>query len=522
MPRSCLPPRPPRRRPVRSLAGYRARLMALVHRHPWLDGHVLQPAPGHLVLFEQLVLELEYHFPKDLATRLTYFHVRPSEKGSAAFIDYDDPSYQRKEVIRTLKEDFERATLRVCALCGATWERPAQRNEFPCDLHPYTHVTVFDVLRQRGRRTPAPTPATPAPAEDKDEEENVPTAAPSVSTPEVPSDARPRIRLFDPAALDRLAPKTATPRREREDERLRQIADRVRAGGGPDRPLAVLPEDSQELLDRFAAMFPNFAEFTEFLRDQAALAALGDGRLAWPPVLLAGSPGIGKTEVARWLADEMGTPCRVIDMATAQSNSPLSGSDAFWANTREGGVFEALAYGPTANPLIVLDELDKAGHGDRYNAINALYTLIEPRSAERFIDLSVRDLAIDARHVLWVATANRAGPIPAPIRSRFTVFDIPDPTPDERRQIAGTIYARFRCETRWGEVFDEAIPDDVLERLAGFEPRSIARVLKQAMGRAARDGRRTLQADDARAMPASGSAFGFLSGTARPSLLEWN
>ena len=66
-------------------------------------------------------------------------------------------------------------------------------------------------------------------------------------------------------------------------------------------------------MDDFEAAFPNFRELAEVLRDHFALSSLGDRRANWPPVLLVGPAGIGKTEAARWLADWMSLPFRVLD-----------------------------------------------------------------------------------------------------------------------------------------------------------------------------------------------------------------
>ena len=170
-----------------------------------------------------------------------------------------------------------------------------------------------------------------------------------------------------------------------------------------------------------ALAFPNFHELAELMRDHFALSSLGDGRVSWPAVLLVGPAGIGKTEAARWLADQLVLPFRVFDMASTQSSSPLAGSESFWSNSEPGQLFELLAYQPLANPVVVLDELDKASNGrPQYDPLAALYTLLEPPSARNFIDLSIRDFSIDASYVNWMAAANELEAILGPLRSRLT------------------------------------------------------------------------------------------------------
>ena len=142
-------------------------------------------------------------------------------------------------------------------------------------------------------------------------------------------------------------------------KRAQQIAERIRAAGHERRTLGMLPDEWDVLIEEFTQAFPNFSDLAEVLHDHFALNAMGDGRVAWSPLLLVGPAGIGKTEAARWLAERLALSFRVFDMASAQSGSPLAGSEAFWSNSEPGLLFELLAYQLKTNPVVVLDELDK-------------------------------------------------------------------------------------------------------------------------------------------------------------------
>ena len=223
---------------------------------------------------------------------------------------------------------------------------------------------------------------------------------------------------------------------------------------------------------------------------------MGDGRVSWSPILLVGPAGIGKTEAASWLAERLHLPFRVFDMASTQSNSPLAGSESFWSNSEPGVLFELLAYQPRANPVVVLDELDKTEQARQYDPLAALYTLLEPRSARNFIDLSIRDFSIDASHVNWIATANTVDTIPAPLLSRMTVLQVQAPTPDQVAHIAQSIYGRLRTEANWGSAFSPSLDEAVVNKLRDLSPRSLSLALRRALGRAARDERDRIRVSD--------------------------
>jgi ATP-dependent Lon protease len=278
---------------------------------------------------------------------------------------------------------------------------------------------------------------------------------------------------------------------------VKHNVDRIVAAGHGMRQLGMLPLDWERLLDEFETQFPNFLPLSDLLKDHFALHSLGDRRVSWPVVLLVGEAGIGKTEAARWLAERLSLPFRVFDMASAQTGSPLSGSEAFWSNSRPGDLFELLAYQTVINPVVVLDELDKANAGDeRFDPFCPLHTLLESRSARSFVDLSIRDFAIDASHINWIGTANSLDSIPTPILSRMTVLHIATPAADQLKQIAGSIYSRIRAGATWGQHFPDTLPAEILYVLANQSPRTLVRAMTRAFGAAARDGRCQLQVAD--------------------------
>ncbi len=248
-------------------------------------------------------------------------------------------------------------------------------------------------------------------------------------------------------------------------------------------------------IDTLIEELPNFAEPLEDIRRQLVLSLASDDALDLEPMLLLGDPGIGKTHFARRLAKLLGTGYNFIGMSSLTAGWILSGASAQWKNAKPGKVFDALVYGDYANPVIVVDEIDKAGGDQQYDPLGSLYTLLEADTAAEFID-EFAEVPIDASDVVWVATANDARAIPEPILNRMNVYTIDAPDAEGSRRIAAGIYRELRDEHGWGKLFPPELAADALDRVAKLKPREMRRVLLNAFGNAKIAGRNEVLAED--------------------------
>lgn len=248
-------------------------------------------------------------------------------------------------------------------------------------------------------------------------------------------------------------------------------------------------------IDSLIEEMPNFAAPLEDIRRQLALCLSSSDTLELEPMLLLGDPGIGKTHFARRVSKLLGTGYSFIGMSSLTAGWILSGASAQWKNSKPGKVFEALVRGEYANPVIVVDEIDKAGGDSQYDPLGSLYTLLEHDTAREFMD-EFAEVPIDASDVVWIATANESRSIPEPILNRMNVYEIDAPDLDASRHIAGGIYRELREEHAWGRQFPERLEGEPLDRVARLKPREMRRVLLAAFGNAKLAGRDCIEATD--------------------------
>lgn len=247
-----------------------------------------------------------------------------------------------------------------------------------------------------------------------------------------------------------------------------------------------LPDGVNQALELLSAQFPNFAEAIGFYREQLALASLKSPTvLAASPLLLVGPPGVGKTSFCKALAETLGAYFSVISLSGITAGFVIGGMSSSWADGKPGRVVQTLAQSQRANPMILLDELDKTDNNNRYDPIGPLYQLLEHGTARVFTDEGL-ELPVDCSHILWIASANDRNAISEAILSRFTVIDIAPPTPEQHTAVVQSIYRNLCRDYPWGDQFHDNLDSEVVARLqqAGISPRQIQKALLAACGRA--------------------------------------
>lgn len=302
--------------------------------------------------------------------------------------------------------------------------------------------------------------------------------------------ARERWKVIDAEAVEALGAKgssTDTDVRERNMHLHKKLMPM-----GEYRRVSKLPK--AQALNRLRQSHPHFEIVIDFVADRLALAARSRQPVRIPPILLSGPPGIGKTHFCDALAKVLGVPCRRHQMDQAESSSALLGSEKTWSNSRMGLVFEEIVLGEYANPIIILDELDKAPRRGNHSSPSAvLHTLLEPVSANRVRDISV-DIEFDASLITWVATCNYPWQIAPTLLSRMKCFWID--MPDARQAL---LMAKSVAEQA---VKDAAVPGfqvpgrEILVEIAHYSARQVYQIVSEAVAKCVKDKRRAIEVAD--------------------------
>lgn len=229
--------------------------------------------------------------------------------------------------------------------------------------------------------------------------------------------------------------------------------------------------------------FPHFEAVIEIIRDAWHLAYHSQTSLQIPPLLLLGDPGLGKTYFAASLARLLGTEYRYIPLATTSAGFVLSGMNMTWSDAKPGILFTHLLQGEQGNPLMLLDEIDKASSGHTHDSLAPLYGLLERHTAREFKD-EYFPIPFNTAHVQWMATANTLDYIPEPIQSRMQLITIRHPTLDERVGITRMIYDQILNDQPWGEIFDPILDRGLHQAIAETckTPREIRKTLERICG----------------------------------------
>jgi hypothetical protein len=238
-------------------------------------------------------------------------------------------------------------------------------------------------------------------------------------------------------------------------------------------------------LENMVHDFPHFSEIINYLVLSLKVRDLTDGILKFKHLLLVGEHGIGKNAFIRRLNEVLGYVGNSINMTSVMAPFELAGMDAGWNGSAPGFFFNSILKNNAANPIVILDDLDKVTVNSNHGNVNtAIIELIEPSNAKKYYEKFFQ-IDINMSYVSVIGLANNVDDIDRGVLDLLKVFKVEKPSVEAISSIVFSIYKDLKLDGIYG--FTQLTVSELNELVAKFimsktySPRSMRKVIEEAL-----------------------------------------